>query len=446
MTDIEQVSHEYTPDASGGSFVMRIAREGQVTVDGRIFDKGAITWRQPPMPLMFIRENDPSGKGGHKSSSAVASITEIWREEDEEGFGTVYGKGYFSTDEFGQQARTLIKEGVVSGVSADVGGAVVEELEAEDTESGPIINRRIKSGEIVAVTCLPIPAFDGTKVSVVASAAGEWQPPKDWFANPNLSEPTSLTVTADGRVFGHVATWGTCHVGYRDRCVTPPRSRSGYKFFNVGQVLTADGEAVTVGRLTAGTNHASMEFGAQPAADHYDNNGWAAAFVHSGEDENGIWVAGAVSPTATPEQIATLRAASVSGDWRLINGALELVGVLAVNSPGFPVPRATAGLVAGAQISLVAAGMVKDKKKGDCGCGCDGAGDCEDDDKKKVEEEELRINMDDEQVFTEEETEETEAVVSEDVAEEIVKDSSEDDDFEAQLLEWDIEVLFPKSL
>lgn len=365
MSEGSEIVHTYEPDASN-EFVMVIAREGVRTVDGREFSAGAINWRTLPIPLMAIRGNDPTGRGGHKGSRAVGAITEVWREDDEEGFGTIYGRGFFASDEEGAEAKKLILEGVLSGVSADVGGAVVEELVASE-EFGTV--KYIHQGSIVAVTALPIPAFDGTKVSVikheddleavVASGAG-WEPKSDWFANPNLTEPTPITVTADGRVYGHVALWGTCHIGYRDRCVTPPRSKSNYQFFNTGQVLTADGATVQVGRLTAGTGHAAIEFGAQPAVEHYDNTGFQSAYVHAGEDAHGIWFAGAVSPQATAEQIATLRASMVSGDWRQINGALELVGVLAVNTPGFPVPRARAGLVAGAQVSLIASGL--------CGC------------------------------------------------------------------------------
>jgi hypothetical protein len=54
----------------------------------------------------------------------------------------------------------------------------------------------------------------------------------------------------------------------------------------------------------------------------------------------------------------------VSGDWRPINGHLELVGLLAVNVPGFPVPRQRA-LAASVgdegeyeTLALVAAGIV----------------------------------------------------------------------------------------
>lgn len=358
----EEVTHKYEPNGAT-SFVLVVAKEGVPTVDGREFAAGSIEWRNPPVPLMMIRENDPTGRGGHKGSHAVGVISEFWREDDERGYGTIYGRGYFSSDEQGEEARRLITEGVISGVSADVGGAVVEELEAHADG----VRRLIRRGSIVAVTALPIPAFDDTKVSVVAeeavvaSAGSDWAPLSEWFDNPRLDKPTPITVTPEGRVYGHAALWGTCHVGYRDRCVTPPRSKSNYEYFNVGSVLTADGKTVSVGRLTAGTNHAALEFGAQPAREHYDHTGYAAAYVHAGEDEHGVWFAGAVSPTATPEQIAVLRASATSGDWRQIQGALELVGILGVNSPGFPIPKARAGLVAGAQVSLVASGL----------CGCD---------------------------------------------------------------------------
>lgn len=358
----EEITHTYEPNGAT-SFVLVVAKEGVQTVDGREFAAGSIEWREPPIPLMFIRENDPTGRGGHKSSQAVGMISKLWRENNEEGFGTIYGQGYFSSDSEGDMARKLIAEGVISGVSADVGGAIVEEL-AEDSDGQ--LRKIIRRGTIVAVTALPIPAFDDTKVSVVhtdavvASAGDGWAPDSKWFDNPNLTEPTPITVTADGRIFGHAALWGTCHIGYRDRCVTPPRSKSNYSYFNTGNVLTADGKTVHVGRLAAGTGHASIEFGAVPAVEHYDNTGWAAGYVHAGEDEHGVWFAGTVSPNATHEQIATVRASAVSGDWRAIQNSLELVGILAVNTPGFPLPRARAGIVAGAQVSLIASGL--------CGC------------------------------------------------------------------------------
>lgn len=374
----------YEPDASAGSFVMLIAQEQTPTVDGRMFSEGAIDWRELPIPLTMNRLN--SAEGQHKTAIGIGSITEIWRDGN-----NIFGRGYFSSDSHGQEARALIKEGTISGVSADVGGVSVQELNADEPAAQDGVRKLFTRGTIIGVTALLHASFNDTKIAVeedalTAAAARGWTPPADAFLNPNLARPTALTVTDDGRVFGHAATWGTCHVGYKDRCVTPPRSAKNYAYFNIGEVTTTAGP-VPVGRITANTNHAPIEFGAQPAKDHYDHTGFAAAYVQAGEDEHGIWFSGVLAPDATEAQIANLRAAGVSGDWRNINGALEMVGLLAVNTPGFPVPRPRTAIVAGAQMALVAAGIVEgdmdstetefaSKKKKGCSCGCNG--DCAD--------------------------------------------------------------------
>jgi hypothetical protein len=197
---------------------------------------------------------------------------------------------------------------------------------------------------------------DGGGYRVVAAAPRADAPPAEWFADPGLDRPTPLTVTADGRVFGHIATWGTCHTGFAGQCITPPHSRSGYSLFHTGEVLTSDGQRVAVGRITAGTGHASTRLAAIPAAAHYDDTGYGVADVVAGEDRHGIYVAGAVRASAGSEQVETLRASPPSGDWRRVNGAMELVATLAVNSPGFPVPRAR--IASGQPEALVAANVV----------------------------------------------------------------------------------------
>jgi hypothetical protein len=83
------------------------------------------------------------------------------------------------------------------------------------------------------------------------------------------------------------------------------------------------------------------------AQKHYAHTGFAVADVNIGEDAYGIWVAGAVRPGATEEQIAALRAGGQSGDWR--NN--EMIASLTVNVPGFPM-----ALVSGRESALVAAG------------------------------------------------------------------------------------------
>ncbi len=186
-------------------------------------------------------------------------------------------------------------------------------------------------------------------------------PPDEWFADPGLTGPTALTVTDDGRVYGHLALWNTCHTGYDGTCVVPPHSATGYAGFLVGEEVTDTGRRVAVGALTVDTGHAPSALRSRPAAAHYDDTGSRVANVTAGEDAYGVWVAGSVTHTATPAQVATLRAAPLSGDWRRIGNGLELVAALAVNSPGFPVPR-TALAASGVPLSLVAAGVV------DLGC------------------------------------------------------------------------------
>lgn len=192
--------------------------------------------------------------------------------------------------------------------------------------------------------------------STAAAYTAPIAPPREWFNDPHFTGPTPLTVTADGHVSGHIAAWDVCHMGIADRCVLPPRSVTGYKYFLNGQVLTSDGSMVKVGRLTVGTGHADARLGYIPAADHYDNTGTAAAVVANGEDAYGIWVNGGTVSDATPEQIAALRRSTISGDWRRTReGGLELVAALAVNTPGYPIISRTAS---GEPASLVAAGLV----------------------------------------------------------------------------------------
>lgn len=184
-------------------------------------------------------------------------------------------------------------------------------------------------------------------------------PPAAWFANPNLKQPTPLTVTDDGRVYGHLATWGTCHVGHaHSGCITAPRSHSNYAYFRVGSVLTGDGTEIATGRITLETRHALGTLSATQTLAHYEDTGKAVADVAAGEDSHGIWIAGAVRPNVSDDQIRALRGSPLSGDWRRVAGNLELVAALAVNVPGFPIPR-TAGLVASGKLqSLVASGML----------------------------------------------------------------------------------------
>ena len=179
--------------------------------------------------------------------------------------------------------------------------------------------------------------------------------PASWFENPNLTEPTHLTVTEEGRVFGHIAEWSSCHIGYPDVCVAPPQSSSDYAYFASKRVLLDNGKQARTGVLSLGGGHAPGSMGFTAAIEHYDRTSSGVADVSVGEDEHGIWCAGWMRPGWTEQQAYSLRASDVSGDWREVRpGQMEMVAALAVNVAGFPVVTVQNQ----AQVTLVAAGVL----------------------------------------------------------------------------------------
>lgn len=198
-----------------------------------------------------------------------------------------------------------------------------------------------------------IPATDGGALT----AAGVLKPADYMFAAPAFRKPTPLTVDEDGHVYGHLATWKQCHMAVGNKCQIAPRSKTNYGFFRQGSVLTASGKTIRVGKITIGTGHADKAYGVIPAAEHYDNTGTCVAVVNAGEDSFGVWVAGAVVDGVSEPLIAALRRSPLSGDWRRVNGNLELVAALAVNSPGFPVLHEDSG----GEYSLTAAGVLTEQ-------------------------------------------------------------------------------------
>ena len=396
--------------APGSAWAGPIAVEGDLTGDGRVIAPGALYWDSLPVPFRVVKED----VGGHDGAEVCGRIDALTRLDG----GVIWGEGVFDTaSEVGTEAARLVAEGMRTGVSIDtddvdfevrVAADMVpdELLGMEDPNGGDPVpfevgpDGRVKIAEMSsddevtvitkarlrAATIVAVPAFEQARISLVAAASeaagpgmaedvGEGrltpealaaltasavpsEPPEAWFDDPHLTEPTAVHVTRDGRVFGHLAVWGTCHIGLPGRCVEPPRSPSNYAYFRTGAVYTAEGTQVAVGHLTLGTGHAGPAASARAAAEHYDNTGTVVADVAAGEDSYGIWVAGAVRPGTTADQIRALRAAPLSGDWRTIGGNLELVGALAVNVPGFPVPRPSGKIADDEMVTLVAAGVV----------------------------------------------------------------------------------------
>lgn len=227
-----------------------------------------------------------------------------------------------------------------------------------DSTSGPA------AGEVTVTAAMeevPMPITLVDDPDTLTAAAPPVKAPAAWFEDPQLPRPTRLRVEEDGRVYGHVAAWNSCHRGIGNACILPPRSASGYAQFRTGTTLTADGILRKVGHLTYGGPHADLTASAADAVGHYADAGTSYAYVNAGEDAWGIWVAGVMAPGTGELEAQQLRAHPLSGDWRRIDGSLELVAALAVNTPGYPVPEPQYALTAsGEQTVLVAAGIVEE--------------------------------------------------------------------------------------
>lgn len=208
-------------------------------------------------------------------------------------------------------------------------------------------------------------AWQAPKKSTTAAGAPEL-PPLEHFVDPVLDGPTPLAYDPETReIYGHIATWQTCHISIGNRCTPPPRSKSDYAYFNTGAMRVLDGDQVrtaavghiTMSRTADEPGHADLGLTAAETVKHYDNVNLVAADVAAGEDDYGIWVHGLVRPELTEAQIRKLLASPPSGDWRPMHGGLEMVACLAVNTPGYPVTRAR--VASGEMVALVAAGGVR---------------------------------------------------------------------------------------
>lgn len=367
----------------------------QWTGDGRMLDSAGGRFRPFPLPLMLQDETDV----GHFGAELCGWVTE----------GAVNGDvvrmlGMLDGSDEGTEAQRIVRERGWFGVSLDMGDCegTDECVALSDDGWCSEYRTRYTMWEVIGLTLTPFPAFQNARLwmtdqgepaplppdpasvdtrpaisaddnnlppAVIIASGIAQRPPADWFTDPGLAVDhplmtfspegcplgVPLQVTDDGRVFGHLAAWGTCHVGSPEgpgTCTTAPGSPSGYAYFRTGYVVADDGAHVPTGIITMGTGHASLQLSAREAAGHYDDATYGVADVAAGEDAVGIWVAGSLRANVTEDQVAQLRALSLSGDWRSIGGNLELVAALAVNVPGFPIPR---GL---ARPSLAASGMV----------------------------------------------------------------------------------------
>jgi hypothetical protein len=399
----DEAQPDEAPAATTNRFRALMTVEDEWSGDRRQFAADSLTWADLPLPLTGLDKVTEA----HQEAVVVGHFDRIERIGNE-----VWGYGEWATTADAVHIRSLVRGEHLKGVSVDVDSfdwelLITPEMQAEeaaftealeaifdedgdgeaelpepetDADGNQVIpmnepKMRITSGRIVSACIVPMPAFqagqiwdedpdseldaitaaaDSPSVALVAAAIPV-RPPLDWFAKPSFAGFTPWSVSDDGKVYGHLASWSDCHISFPDQCVPPPRSATSYAHFLQGEIVTDDGVRVPVGQITMGCGHADTHLSAAEAAAHYDNVGTAIADVFAGEDKFGIWIAGALKPDVTPAQVRDAMAAGVSGDWRWVAGNLELVGILNVNVPGFnrANPRVAAyvhGLVAGGAI------------------------------------------------------------------------------------------------
>lgn len=388
--------------------------EGQRSTDGREIMPGALSARTLPLPLMYLTTTT----WGHDGAQLGGQILTIDRDPNT---GDLLATGIYADTDEGRELQGLVNTQLLRWVSADLEIVSYEYVyDGSDGYCDPCCDSpdamRVTEGNVMGATVCPFPAFpqcvigppdldlDAARTAgqdaaqelgmvdqpvtpiAIAAAAGPLVPPASWFENPTFGTSSDddprlvedpdypgffacpLTVLDDGRVFGHGAAWHRPHIGYGAQRVTPPRSNTDYANYATGavQVRGTDGlEMIRCGVITMSTGHAETSgprSSIRDALAHYDNTGTGVADVEVGEDEHGIWIAGALRSTVTEEQIRELRAASLSGDWRPIGTNLEAVAFLAVNTPGFGIPRPRGGFkrIEGTdrELALVAAGIV----------------------------------------------------------------------------------------
>lgn len=225
------------------------------------------------------------------------------------------------------------------------------------TYTGPVVFDRLRI------------AFAGVAADIMLGAdalAAAGQHTWSWaaFHQPEPDEYTTLTVTEDGRVFGHLGQWGVCHNGIGSSCVTIPPSPTGYRKFHRKPIPTDRGQ-IEAGILTMDTSHPSVDprAGLSSAAvvRHYDHTGKFVAMVRAVDGRVGPWLSGQVAPWCDPMDAVKLGHCFVSGDWRGGGGApKDLRAVLAVNVEGFS-EKSRAVAASGADTeALVAAGIPVD--------------------------------------------------------------------------------------
>jgi hypothetical protein len=252
----------------------------------------------------------------------------------------------------GDAVLTDLRDAAGEVVEAGVAGTVTGVVEADGDTPAMVTVERSDGGAAVSVPAAQVTVTAKAPAEPAAAEpaaalrrrwrwwpVGPLRPKREWFDRQPLPGFTAMTITDEGQVYGTVAQWGQCHVGFTNTCWTAPESATGYAYFQVGEVVCEDGSRVAVGNLTLGPRHANERLGL-PGRDR-------ALRLRRRRGRRRPLLRGRVRHPVRRGaggqrhrgQLYDMRRCPVSGDWRRIGGNLELIGVLSVNSGGYPTPR-----------------------------------------------------------------------------------------------------------
>lgn len=363
--------------------------EGRSTGDRRMFNTGSISWSpvgetaslEIPLGYQFERGHGP---GGADNVARVGRLDSIERLDN----GQLFAHGVIDLHaprgmEAAQQMGTRDNPGTLAGVSVlvdedpDGPGLSVEyqfpegcDADSDEFDDACMMFEReiVTAGaRIRAVDLVDVPAFTEARLyldaplaepaaamvpdeDVVTAASFVMEipdlPPVSWFEEPE-DEPDigAITVTDDGQIFGYLAPKHVAHRGFRDKRVEVPMGNVDYGIWMNRVTLADDGrgsyQRIATGPITMDCGHAPMSSRVKGAArrEHYDNSCSVVATVRVGENSRGVWIAGAVLPDVSADQVRRMMACQLSGDWgphRERPGKRELSAALLVPVPGFP--------------------------------------------------------------------------------------------------------------
>lgn len=244
----------------------------------------------------------------------------------------------FSVDEWVQAfTDARVREVSVVDVAALADAGVEVEPALVDEEGEPV------AASIVLVDTIGLAAALSVEDRAIAFANPEFG--ADGDADPRLVWQTPqrpeevggwgcpLTIEEDGCLYGHATLRYRCH-GSFSSCLPPPDSGGDFSRFLTGEAVPG----IPTGPIILDTDHGIAQ-GRVKSETWLADTGRAVADVTVGHDRHGMWVAGRIRPGITDRELASLRGSTLSAEWHPIGAKLRLIGILAVNAPGYLVQR-----------------------------------------------------------------------------------------------------------